>query len=1079
MGAAPSSLDGAEVSSVHKQGPSTRAQVAKRQIEVYYRDFFTRHRARVARTAQLDALGLPEEERRIALRDQFLRELEYLRERRKPMSVADFDVVRKIGQGGFGEVFLVRMRSTAELYALKKIPKESMLRQRQVSHVWLERFVLATVGHHPNVVKMYYSFQDRTHLYFVMEYLPGGDLFSMFRRMQFLSEEWARFYIAEIIVAIDALHRTGIIHRDVKPDNIIFGAQGHIRLSDFGLSKSLFHATPAAADAANMVAASSSHWAPFVSQSMNARQSTQDDRVANPQPSGNGVPSLANPDRKGPGRMWDIPIHERIAGWRDVAQNCHLSAVGSIDYIAPEVLQGRSYSESADWWSVGVILFEMLVGYPPFLATNQSDTESMIIHADRYLEFPQQYEGVPEVSRDAEDLIRRLVCEPDHRLGGIRGIEEFKEHPFFHGVEWEVLDRKKAPFQPALDSETDTRYFDVFENAPMNTTFSSEFNEDDASSVSHVTAPSAASAQQVSIEHRHPDGDGLAIGSSLPRRRTSAINIVGPRRTHRTNYERRCVNPEFVGFTYIPEAHISRRRVDPDMFLGPGPRSAPSASHALGSLCNPFVSAHSETQSRYDSMANDLSTDSGPAKFRQELAEESGTRRAWPKNRAREHPVLVDEDTDTEEISDNDDEVEDGDGEEDEDSLFYSEVHCGLHENEVADAVTTSNHQFFTEITFPGGRGGHLPENDTDGDVAELLREALYSPLYFSDDESGDSSKSIEESEVEKPLNVSAATAADRHTASPSNNINAVPCTDCMKGKRAAPELSLSQPDSRRSSDELLQRQIAFEIPGGRAVSSAGKMVVGDGTSLASDPLRNPSHAVKLICSKSSPEFLDRDLNEELKTSLTGAITGNCSQNLSAIEQNGRGSSCPAPLSGSDWDNGHALDSSELCERSPCMQPARFQYGWTAGNLRDDTDDDNSTVVVIGADDHECDDKDEDGESSSSATRSSHVGVAFPVGLQVDRMDKPMQTPEVGGYDNVLDVGVLEERSIEVPSAMEVNSFVSAAVAKVRGAAAELERPVTDLVSLVNTVESELSGSAAELNKSIASVSTLGDTGNG
>jgi serine/threonine protein kinase len=139
-------------------------------------------------------------------------------------------------------------------------------------------------------------------------------------------------------------------------------------------------------------------------------------------------------------------------------------------------------------WSVGVILFKMLVGSPPFLATNQSDTESMIIHADQFLEFLQQCKGVPDFRQDAEDLIRRFFCQPDHRLGVIRGSDEFKEHHFFHGVEWEALDRKKASFEPELDSETDTRYFDGFENIPVNpkNTFPSEFNEDDASSVSQA-----------------------------------------------------------------------------------------------------------------------------------------------------------------------------------------------------------------------------------------------------------------------------------------------------------------------------------------------------------------------------------------------------------------------------------------------------------------------------------------------------------------------------------------------------------------------------------------------------------------
>lgn len=513
-----SSLPHSRPSFVYGQNPFSRPpppneiphekRLAKRQIEVYYRDFFMLYHDREHEMARIDSAArsghIDEETRQKLRKEQFLRELEYIRKRRNPVSTAHYDIIRKIGQGSFGEVFLVRHRGDRNLYAMKKLQKKDMIYKRQVNHVWLERFVLASVGEHPLVVKMHYSFQDRDHLYFIMEYLHGGDMMTMLIRQDYLREDWARFYIAELVVAIDALHRTGIIHRDIKPDNILFRKDGHICLSDFGLSKTLM-------------------------------QPTEKDWIALTGAAYVNAPNFIEHIRRGD---IDLPLADRVKLWKALAKEYAFSQVGTPNYIAPEVLQDNSYSESCDWWSVGVILYEMLVGCPPFCARIPAHVTGMICQWRRYLHFPRE---LPEsrMSKAAEDLICRLICESQVRLGAKRGLEEFKEHPFFDGIDWDNLANAPAPFIPELASETDTRYFEE------------EITKSDISQV--LPAPPTPTAAQMRAD---PMATSCATSGSsgsgkdettvnpaiLPRRRSSARRI---------KYDRNR-DLEFVGFTFVP-----------------------------------------------------------------------------------------------------------------------------------------------------------------------------------------------------------------------------------------------------------------------------------------------------------------------------------------------------------------------------------------------------------------------------------------------------------------------------------------------------------------------------------------------
>lgn len=505
-------------------------RLAKRQIEVYYRDFFSLYRDRTLAMARIDSAacsGEIDEKTRLHLkREQFMRELDYIRQKRNPMSMNHYQIIRKIGQGSFGEVFLVRHRGDGRLYAMKKLQKKDMIYKRQVNHVWLERFVLASVGEHPLVVKMFYSFQDQSYLYFIMEYLHGGDMMTMLIRHEYLPEDWARFYIAELAVAIDALHRTGIIHRDIKPDNILFRKDGHICLSDFGLSKCLMQPIDRQVFANNA--------AEYVNR-----------------------PNFINHIRRGD---VDLPLNNRVKLWKALARQKAFSQVGTPNYIAPEVLQDNSYTESCDWWSVGVILFEMLVGYPPFCSRNPMHVTTMICQWRRYLYFPEE---LPEsrISANAKDLICRLICDAPNRLGGKRGLQEFKEHPFFEGIDWDRMSTTPAPFIPKLESETDTRYFeDEITSSVILPTPPPPVSDDRESST--VTAPndthsSATSASSGSTKddsakslNKQQESD-QSQKDPQPQNNPQAAPITRRRSLRRVKYDRN-KDLEFVGFTFIP-----------------------------------------------------------------------------------------------------------------------------------------------------------------------------------------------------------------------------------------------------------------------------------------------------------------------------------------------------------------------------------------------------------------------------------------------------------------------------------------------------------------------------------------------
>uniref|UniRef100_A0A0D3AYC5 non-specific serine/threonine protein kinase n=1 Tax=Brassica oleracea var. oleracea TaxID=109376 RepID=A0A0D3AYC5_BRAOL len=320
-------------------------------------------------------------------------------------SIEDFEIIKPISRGAFGRVFLARKRATGDLFAIKVLKKADMIRKNAVESILAERNILISVRN-PFVVRFFYSFTCRENLYLVMEYLNGGDLFSLLRNLGCLDEDMARIYIAEVVLPLEYLPSVNIIHRDLKPDNLLINQDGHIKLTDFGLSKvGLINSTDDLSGDASLG---------------NSGFFAEDGR----------------------------PQHSQ---GRDCRKKHEV--VGTPDYLAPEILLGMGHGKTADWWSVGVILFEVLVGIPPFNAeTPQQIFENLI---NRDIPWP----SVPdEISYEAYDLINKLLTEnPVQRLGAT-GLKSVKRHNFFKDINWDTLARQKAMFVPSAEPQ-DTSYF--------------------------------------------------------------------------------------------------------------------------------------------------------------------------------------------------------------------------------------------------------------------------------------------------------------------------------------------------------------------------------------------------------------------------------------------------------------------------------------------------------------------------------------------------------------------------------------------------------------------------------------------
>ena len=337
-------------------------------------------------------LNMPTEKKEELLTEIQKKEKNRLQKIREKLTIYDYESLHIIGRGAFGEVHVCRNKKTNEIVAIKKIKKSVLLQKNQIKHTRDEQDFLSKIKSNW-IVELKCSFQEGDFLFLVMEFLPGGDLMNLLILKDILKEEEAKFYICEIILAIEAIHNLDCIHRDIKPDNILIGKDGHIKLSDFGLAK-----------------------------------------------------------------IADNIFKEDIFNYKGNKHIRNYSCVGTAYYVAPEVLQKSGYGKEIDWWSLGVIFYEMLIGYAPFCSKHTNEVCFKVLHYQNYLQFPEQV----KISNLAKDLIYKLLTDPDMRLGK-NGSEEIKAHPFFKGINWKKIREMKPPFIPNLKSDSDVKYFEKFE----------------------------------------------------------------------------------------------------------------------------------------------------------------------------------------------------------------------------------------------------------------------------------------------------------------------------------------------------------------------------------------------------------------------------------------------------------------------------------------------------------------------------------------------------------------------------------------------------------------------------------------
>ncbi|KAG1330126.1 serine/threonine-protein kinase 38 [Cocos nucifera] len=410
-----------------------RVAAAKQFIENHYRNQMKNIQERKERRwfleRQLASLRVPKEEKINLLKDLERKETEFMRLKRHKICADDFELLTIIGRGAFGEVRLCREKSSGNIYAMKKLKKSEMVSKGQVEHVRAERNLLAEVASHC-IVKLYYSFQDAEYLYLIMEYLPGGDMMTLLIREDTLTESVARFYIAESVLAIESIHKHHYIHRDIKPDNLLLDKNGHMKLADFGLCK------PTGCSKLLTLNEDEPMSDENLDESMDIDGSFSDANV---------------------GSRWNN-AREQLQHWQMNRRKLAFSTVGTPDYIAPEVLLKKGYGMECDWWSLGAIMYEMLVGCPPFYSDDPITTCRKIVHWRHNLKFPEEARLSPE----AKDLICRLLCDVEHRLGS-GGADQIKAHPWFKGILWDKLYEMEAAFKPEVNGELDTSNFLKFD----------------------------------------------------------------------------------------------------------------------------------------------------------------------------------------------------------------------------------------------------------------------------------------------------------------------------------------------------------------------------------------------------------------------------------------------------------------------------------------------------------------------------------------------------------------------------------------------------------------------------------------
>ncbi|XP_065834471.1 microtubule-associated serine/threonine-protein kinase 3-like isoform X3 [Oscarella lobularis] len=374
-------------------------------------------------------------------------------------SEEDFSEIKLISSGAYGSVHLVRHKKIKKRFAMKKVSKQSMVLKKQVDQIYAERDIL-TFADNPFVVSIFCTFQTKKHLCLVMEYVEGGDCATLLKNMEGpLPVDLARMYFAETVLALEYIHSLGVIHRDLKPDNMLITSEGHIKLTDFGLSKiGLMNLTT------NIIESAS-------------------------------------------GQQDGLFMDEQI--------------YGTPDYIAPEVILMQGYSKSVDWWSMGVILYEFLIGVTPFYGETVDELFEQIKSNNLCIEWPSDPDEAPPP--EAQDLITHLLRQnPADRLGSAQmgGEAGVKAHRFFKNVDWRSLLLQKAAFVPQLENEEDTSYFDPRTDRYSHELLSDEEyeeDEDERFSVPFANFSSTSSRYSMIVETQDEDTEADPNDPTLPK----------------------------------------------------------------------------------------------------------------------------------------------------------------------------------------------------------------------------------------------------------------------------------------------------------------------------------------------------------------------------------------------------------------------------------------------------------------------------------------------------------------------------------------------------------------------------------
>ncbi|KAM3962748.1 cAMP-dependent protein kinase catalytic subunit alpha [Aphomia sociella] len=295
---------------------------------------------------------------------------------------SELERVRTLGTGAFGRVILLKHMKSSKLYAMKVLEKEKVIKMKQVDHTLYEKRILEAIRF-PFTVSMELSFKDNSYIYFIMPFVPGGEMFTHLRRMGKFEEPLAKFYASQVILALEYLHYCNLVYRDLKPENILIDKTGYLKITDFGFCKIL------------------------------------------------------------QGRTWTL--------------------CGTPEYLAPELILSKGYGFSVDWWSFGVLLYEMNAGYPPFYANEPMKTYEKIVAG--------KYRCPSSFNADLRDLVRNVLqVDITKRFGVMKnGVMDYKNHRWFRGIEWEAIlnGRVPPPFIPKYKSPGDTSNFERYEEEPI------------------------------------------------------------------------------------------------------------------------------------------------------------------------------------------------------------------------------------------------------------------------------------------------------------------------------------------------------------------------------------------------------------------------------------------------------------------------------------------------------------------------------------------------------------------------------------------------------------------------------------